>query len=891
MSLPLAEARKNDEIISLADSQILRWIDDLNGVYDADERAKAIKREIRRIRGEPNSVQNRREIRRLYSDLDDIQFKPDYMCLIIDKEKDYYRACKGFSINGIEYVRLLGTNGGIKNETIVFVSKRLADELRRRIDNGRDMTKELVPAKLEAYKALTCSASIPVSMPKGILVVPDCETKFLDDIVYLDDEREGEPLMELRPNTEICLDASDGCGMILPSLARRWSEELGLDYQISGCNTRYSFEKGMVFTFDFVEFAERVAGRYIVKDAWGCERDIRNVEIVLTTSMVKLWDSYPSLESYVENSTANGYTFGITKTCPKELESDRTLNYQFIQCYNLLDDDIEELIRPTMDEIREILSGDPVKAVLYLKGIGLNEKNVSRMINDWTKAFLIEPRAFINDPYVRNKIYYLIRGRINRAKIGVLNVHGNYSIVSGDLYALCQSIFGMTVTGVLKAGEIYNEYWKDYGSTELVGFRAPMTCANNVRKVNVCRSDAASYWFRYIHTATILNAWDTITMALNGCDFDGDLIMLTDNPVLVSKHEPLPALMCVQRKAQKKLVSEDDAISSNIASFGDDIGRTTNWATSMYDVRSRFDPDSDEYKILTYRIQCAQLYQQNAIDKAKGIVCKPMPASWHDHHAINRDVEEDKRELYHDIVADKKPYFMRYIYPNLTNQYVSYLRNGNKNALREFNMTVPEMEDIPESERTPREEEYLRYYHNSFPLNTENCVMNRICRRFESEFDGYLVKSKPSVKFDYSIMKRGCPYDKNRLYRLGELYKLYNHKVQELKMFSMYERVDDDELTAQYNELREEFIYRCSLVCSDRATLCDMMLDLCYRKNNTKGFVWEMCGDVIIENLLERNDHKISYPVRDENGEILYHGERFTILTTTVECLNEYNPE
>ena len=35
LTLPIAEARRNDEVISLADSQMLRWIDSLNGVTDA----------------------------------------------------------------------------------------------------------------------------------------------------------------------------------------------------------------------------------------------------------------------------------------------------------------------------------------------------------------------------------------------------------------------------------------------------------------------------------------------------------------------------------------------------------------------------------------------------------------------------------------------------------------------------------------------------------------------------------------------------------------------------------------------------------------------------------------------------------------------------------------
>lgn len=591
---------------------MLRWIDELNGITDADRQAREIKQEIKRIRKEPNNVQNRRVIKQLYTKLDKLQYKPDYMCLIIDKEKDYYRACRGFSINGIKYKRLLGTNGGIKNSTIVFVSEKHADELRRRIDNGRNPDAELVPAKLEAYKALTCSASTPVSLPNGILVVDDCETEFLSDIIYLTDEGDEEPVMEMRKNEKIQMDASDGYGIMLPSLADKWSEELGLDYRVSGVNTRFSFEKGMVFTFDFVDFADKVAKKYIVKDAWGNEVDIRNVELVLTTSMVKLWDSYESCEDYINKSIENGYTFGIAKTCPKELETERNLNYQFIQSYDLDDNDIEELISPTINEIKEVLGGDWRKTVLFLKGAGLNADNIDLIDDDFIKAIMIDPRM-VDDPFVQSTIYQLIRNRINEAKVGVLKVHGNYSIVSGDPYTLCQSIFGLELTGLLKDGEIYNQYWADRGADRLACFRAPMTCHNNIRLVRPADNEQVRYWYQYMTTCTIFNSWDTATSALNGCDFDGDLVMLTDNKVLVNKLQPLPALMCAQRRATKKVPNEDDFIRSNIESFGNDIGQTTNWITSMFEVRARFKKGSEEYDTLSYRIRCGQLYQQNAI--------------------------------------------------------------------------------------------------------------------------------------------------------------------------------------------------------------------------------------------------------------------------------------
>lgn len=860
---------------------MLRWIDELNGITDADERARDIKLRIKQLRKEPNSRQNSREIRALYAKLDALQFKPDYMCLIIDKDKDYYRARRGFSINGIKYKRLLGTNGGIKNSTIVFVSERLSDELHRRVENNRDPQKELVTAKLEAYKALTCSASNPVSLPKGILIVDDAETTFKSDIVYLTDEKAGEPEMKEIKDYQITLDASDGYGIMHPDLAERWSEELGLDYMVSGVNTRFSFEKGMVFTFDFREFAEVVANNYIVKDAWGNEVDVREVELVLTTSMVKLWDSYKSCDDYVTTSVQNGYTFGIAKTCPETLENERNLNYQFIQSYDLNDEQIEELIAPTMDEIKDVLRGDWRKTVLFLKGSGLNSENIGNMEDDFIKAVMIDHRI-LDDPFVQSSIYQLIRNRINEAKVGVLKVHGNYSIVSGDPYLLCQSMFGLELTGLLQAGEIYNKYWVDCGADKLACFRAPMTCHNNIRLVKPVGNDKTNHWYQYMTTCTVFNNWDTATHALNGCDYDGDLVMLTDNRVLVDELKPLPALLCAQRRAVKTIPSEDDFIRSNIESFGNDIGQTTNWITSMFDVRAGFPKESDEYKILTYRIQCGQLLQQNAIDKAKGIICKPMSRDWHDRHAANKIEDPETRDLYRRIVADKKPYFMRYIYPPLMKQYNTYIKNTERNALREFQMTIEELKAIPIGKTTERQREFLKYYDFRMPVGTHDCVMNKICRRFEEEFDGYISKHSSGVSFDYTIMRSNSDYTLKQLTAIKRLYDDYNRRLISYSVFADYERVDDCDMFTTMTMMNDEFRKECVKICPSSSTLCNIILDICYAKSSTKRFAWNMCGSEIIHNLLEKSKGLISYPVVSDSGSFKYCGETYEVETTTI---------
>lgn len=61
--------------------------------------------------------------------------------------------------------------------------------------------------------------------------------------------------------------------------------------------------------------------------------------------------------------------------------------------------------------------------------------------------------------------------------------------------------------------------------------------------------------------------------------------------------------------------------------------------------------------------------------------------------------------------------------------------------------------------------------------------------------------------------------------------------------------------------------------------LCEILLDICYKSNKTKQFVWDMCGDILVKRLQEKNWNQITYPVRKSNGDILYDGNRFSLET------------
>lgn len=526
INIDLQDARKQGLIVELAESTCIRMIEKIAGV-DRDgvrARLKQINGRMKQLKKAERSKSVSMEVQSLIRERMELQYLPEYVCLVCGNETDFNRARQGFYINGRKYLRLVGTSNGIKKSTVVFVSELarndvpLIDDLRRRIDNGRDMMKGFIPAKLEAYRALVCSATAPLSSPAGVLVVNDCVTHFKSDYIRLSDDPDGgEPLYEIVRDGNVELDESDGYGMMSPGLAARWQKDLKLDYLPAGVCLRNSFCKGMIFTFNFHEFADAIAGKYTVKDVWGNEHDIRDIELVLTTSMLKLADSYKSVEDYLENCEKNGYCWGATKVTPKELDHERMCNYQFLQSFDLSDDELWDLISPTLFGISDAMGGDYYKSLLFLRGTEVDENLAIPEELDWVAALSADKRL-LNDPYIRQKIKNLIKKKIKSAKIGEIKVKGNFSVVCGDPYALCQSMFGLPVTGLLKAGQIYNRYWADAKAPNVACFRAPMSTHNNVRRMGVARGWNADHWYQYMPTVTLVNAWDMLCAALNGMD-------------------------------------------------------------------------------------------------------------------------------------------------------------------------------------------------------------------------------------------------------------------------------------------------------------------------------------------------------------------------------------
>ena len=901
LTLPLNRARNTTGlVVALADSQILSWINELNGTEDYDIQAKEIKRQIKEIKKQSVSRSNKTKISNLYKQLYRLQFKEDYLCVIMDKKSDYDRANKGFYVNGIKYLRLLCTTGGVKTSTVVYVSERLHPELKKRIENGKNNEVKLVPAKLGAYEALAASGSLEVSWPKdkyapipgGVIVIRDAFTEFYADLINIDDsDRSQEPIVQFTPNQLVRNNCSDGCSMMLPSLSRRWNGELNDDYghTMSGCNLRCAWTKGMTFTFDYIKFAEEVVGasddcpeKYLITDIWGQKRDIRDSELIITESQLKLWSCYSSWEDYYNKCLENKYTIRVAKTAPHEVDAVRQLNYQFIQSLNLSDDDIQDLIAPTVDEIKDTIVLDPRKSIVYLCGKNLTADNI-KYTDAAARALMANPDV-IADPYIRNRIKKMINKRIREAKIGVLDVSGNFQIISGDIYALCESMFGLEVHGLLKAGELYSKYWKDCGVSRVMCARAPMSNEHSLVSQNVCYDDKVEYWFEYMDTVAVVNAWDTMPMALNGFDFDGDLLFTTDNEPLLKNQKNLPALNCIQYNASKKVVTEEDVIKANKNGFGSKIGSITNRITAITSLMANYEPGSTEYEILRYRTQCGQALQQEEIDKAKGILPNPMPKNWYifsENVVKNGDSEEiiAKKTLDQKLCAAKKPYFFGYNYTTLKQEYDTFVRDTDEHIQ---SITGKNIRDLLKNDGNlpENEQKILDFYKKRLPLDVSPSTMNRICWAIEDEFDG--VDLFANVSFDYLIYTNGIEYSAEDYQLIKLKCEAYRQKKREInkKKFAEHDDIEES-ATEQIIKLNKELEESCFSICPNEQVLCEILLHICYRDNIDVNIVWNLCGDVIVDKLVSKSG-MYRYPERNVDGDFSYGGIKFTMKSVAV---------
>lgn len=310
IKIDIKTARKNDEIISLGDNQVLRSIRKIKGRNIDFDFINGLFKERRKLTRKRNCIENKRRIRQIDKDIDNLLFIPEYVSVVIDKHSHYKQMIKNkFKVNGKTFVRLLCGAGNARRNTVFFVQEDIYDELDKILQNGHKPLK-ITESKYNAYYALSNSATYSVSEPR-VCVVPDKEIQMIKKVDWVT-ESEPDDIIE-EQDRELTFNLWDGMGICSPELAEKWAEDLELDYTPCSFCIRNYFVKGMVCVFDFHKFSREVANKHIIIDLYGNEVDTDNIDMIITESQFKLWKGYESWQDYLDCCKENDRSLGSYK--------------------------------------------------------------------------------------------------------------------------------------------------------------------------------------------------------------------------------------------------------------------------------------------------------------------------------------------------------------------------------------------------------------------------------------------------------------------------------------------------------------------------------------------------------------------------------------------------
>ena len=359
------------------------------------------------------------EVNRIQDKIYRTTFQEDYVTVVMDNNKHYeYLYENGFVINGEVYRRLSCPAGKARVSTVIFCREEILDEVKTRLDNGRDLTKKFSPSKFNAYFGLYSSSTVVVSDPKFI-VVKDYEntTSFMANYVLENAWKVDDTIIQ-KEIKDTPMNRTDGMGLISYNQAAKWAKEMELDYVPSQFCIRQSYIKGMLCVFPIHEFAKEYGkldelGICMVDTIYSDElgnpikANLFDYDVIISESQFKLWDSYHSIESYIENCKKNKLYWGVTLASPKEAKQMLKLNYQFIQTLKLKEKDVEKLAGQFVKWIQGVSYENRYYMLLFLLGVNNDTNKIKQFLsssdNYWVKSLIIND-DIKNDKYIRTKI-------------------------------------------------------------------------------------------------------------------------------------------------------------------------------------------------------------------------------------------------------------------------------------------------------------------------------------------------------------------------------------------------------------------------------------------------------------------------------------------------------
>jgi len=790
----ISQGRKDGNYVSIGDNLVFQQIRYIHGDFRSH---KIVFNEVTKYRRNMREYkkQGEHKLARIENNLiTKALFVKDVVNIFVDRKKSDFNKIrtKGFTFNGVHYTYLCSGSGQIRRNTATFINSDIYKQVYDNLNVGLlEKTAEYSPAKYSAYFALAFSSVLWVRTPR-VCVIKDffrlLKNQPVDFIVRDPDNEEArieKRIMDLE------LNAADGQGLIDPRFSELWANDMGLSYTPCSFVVRSCFIKGNLVPFDFKEYAH-LNGITQIYDKWGQPHDIDSIDVLLSESQFKTSKYYNSWEDYQNYAQKARIHWGVSRYNKKYDDEYVLSNYQYIQSLDLTKDDIQQLITPTIDWINKICLGDPTYSLLYMFG-AKNEETAgflpiySAAQTNATKA-VVKNVEFLKDTYVQRKIYRNITETINRAKIGKVWIRGNYQFCISDPLAQCQAALGLNPVGCVPADHVYAKWWNDRGVSGTIDVcRSPMIDLHEHNPNTLYQNDPdADYWFQHIYSGIIYSTYDTGTARQEDSDFDGDIVLTTNNPYFIKgSHKDHNIITYEKGNYAPKKINISNVTAAVAKGFGTSVGSFSNTATCMYAMAAIFDkPEQDSQRSeIMNRIKLLREIVGQEIDRIKGADKPSLPSTWKKFAKIEPDDDDtEKAQKYrrNSLVISKKPYFFRYLYKDLNQTFKQFEDAYNTTSRSMFGMKFKKL--LKKENKTPDEINLVRKFQKYNPLITSNCIMNTLCREIESiDFDIQFAKDENDVKRPSVSMlptfesKYAAAFDDAKYKLVSDAYKTYTN--------------------------------------------------------------------------------------------------------------------
>lgn len=459
---------------------------------------------------------------------------------IKDLRAHFYQ--NGFYLDGVHYVRYKRSAGSSREGKCLFVDERLYKAMDKWSGCGLKAQTDL--ASWESYKALSLSSikgtiNIPLD---GILFVPDYKSIFTEEVVSV--ELKDGKLMAEQKQTEITNDIWDGESLLDESVFENGYADKHM------LLLRNKFFKSCAFR---TKLQKWIKDKNITLDdlkarGFTLATDVSQIVMVTTPNSLKYLKFAGGLsEKNIRKWTESvNDTFGVVKwdKGTRFFHGDMVQSsYQLLNTLGLDKAQAEELLQSSFDYISLVRSDVEFMRYHFTDAYTREKEEKEKKVPDGLaeRAEVIFRLLFSCSFFDCTALYAnfrddVVSGLKTNLRRGHILLNGTNATLFGNGPELLKYIAGEKVASELKKGQIRCARFEN--GAKLLCARSPHITMGNLYCVeNNLDGDIWNYFDLGKNIVCVNAIGENIQQRLNGCDYDSDSMLITDDKLLVESAE------------------------------------------------------------------------------------------------------------------------------------------------------------------------------------------------------------------------------------------------------------------------------------------------------------------------------------------------------------------